>query len=64
MFLPSMLYSELETSFIEEKHKLQPSSTQKYKGKIIALINEETISHAGWTFSNILLTSQNTVVFI
>src|SRR5690242_14051484 len=29
-----------------EEHKLQPSSQWKYKGKVVALINEETISHA------------------
>jgi len=46
IFLPHMLYSELEPCFIEEKHRLQPNNLPKYKGKIVALINEETISHA------------------
>lgn len=43
---PSMLYSELESCVIEETHKLQPSAGWKYKGKVVVLINEETISHA------------------
>jgi len=43
---PSMLYSELESCVIEEAHKLQPSAGWKYKGKVVVLINEETISHA------------------
>jgi len=40
------LYTELESTIIEEKHKLQPSIQSKYKGKIVALISEETMSHA------------------
>eukprot|EP01114_Cavostelium_apophysatum_P023836 TRINITY_DN910_c0_g1_i1.p1 TRINITY_DN910_c0_g1~~TRINITY_DN910_c0_g1_i1.p1 ORF type:complete len:947 (-),score=287.15 TRINITY_DN910_c0_g1_i1:24-2864(-) len=46
LFLPTMFYAELESCVIEEKHKLQPSSQWKYQGKIVALVNEETISHA------------------
>jgi hypothetical protein len=30
--LPSMLYSELESSLLEEKHKLHPAPQWKYRG--------------------------------
>jgi len=43
---PEYLFSELEPSFIEERHRVIPSSTSsRYEGKIVVLINEETISH-------------------
>jgi C-terminal processing protease CtpA/Prc len=44
--MPSMMLSELEPSFVEEKHTLHPSPKWKYKGLVAVLINEETVSHA------------------
>ncbi len=42
-----MLYSELESCHIEEVHRIQPNPDKwKFRGKVVALINEDTISHA------------------
>jgi len=62
VFLPSMLYSELEPCLIEEKHRLLPNNLPKYRGKIVALINEETISHA--EHSCLYLSASTDVTFV
>lgn len=62
LLLPDFLYSELESCLLEEKHHLHPSSQWKYQGKVFALINEDTISHA--EHSCLYLESCTDVTFI
>ena len=45
-----------------EEHKVQPSPLWKYKGQVVALINEETISHA--EHSCLYLESCTNVTFV